>query len=83
MENTWRMNSWLYPFVLLSLVGEQFHKLHVELDFVFPLLMPSPLLEMTSLFSCYPPCPLDDWLTIYPFRSAQADDVEFPGNRSH
>lgn len=76
------MNSWLYLFVLLSLVGEQFLKLHVNLDFVFPLLLPSALLKMTSLsFHCLPH-PLDDWLTVCLFRSAKAGDIKFPGHIS-
>lgn len=61
----------MYPFVLLSLVGERFYKLHVKLCFVFPLLVPSSLFKMTSISYHRPPCPLDDWLTIYLFRSAQ------------
>ena len=70
----------MYLFVRLSVVGEQFHKLHVKLGFVFPLLVASLLLEMTSVSSHYPPCPWDDWVRICPFRSAQAGDVEFPGH---
>lgn len=76
------MNSWLYLFVLLSLVGEQFRKLHVNLDFVFLLLMPSPLLEMISPSFRYLPHSVDGWLTVCLFRSAKASDITFPGHIS-
>lgn len=91
MANTWRMNSWLYLFVLLSLVGEQFRKLHVNLDFVFLLLMPSPLLEMISPSFRYLPHSVDGWLTVCLFRQTvgvvqhghpKASDITFPGHIS-